>query len=331
MFHSAALKLTAWYLAIIMVLSIGCSAVIYQFSSNELAHNTRRQVYFFNDQLNRADFNNFANLRQQQLDQGLNRLKADFVLFNLLVLVGGGALSYALAKRTLTPLEESLEGQKRFTADASHELRTPLTVMQSEIEVALRDSNLTKAEAVELLKSNLEEVGKLKRLSEGLLRLAQGDGQPDENSRASLSGIIKEAIERVQKPAEAKKIKIENKTKDIVLRGDHQSLVELLVILLDNAIKYSPGKSTIRIASKRQNKTARISIHDEGPGIKAADLPHIFDRFFRADSSRSKTNAEGYGLGLAIAKKITDLHDGSIEVKSAAGKGSTFTISLPSA
>jgi two-component system, OmpR family, sensor histidine kinase CiaH len=329
MFHSAAIKLTAWYLAIIMILSISCSAVIYNFSSNELVRNTSRQVYFFNDQLGAADFDNFSRLRQRQLNQGLNRLRGDFILFNIFVLVGGGALSYVLARRTLRPLEESLEAQKRFTADASHELRTPLAVMQSEIEVALRNKKTTRQKAVDLLKSNLEEVGKLRALSDGLLRLAQESKVPIENTSVSLDDIVSEALARTDKAAKAKKIVIENQTRDIALKGDSQSLIELLIILIDNAIKYSAGGSKVLISSNRRNKFARISIQDNGAGIAATDLPRIFERFYRADPSRSKNKAEGYGLGLAIAKKIADLHHGFIEVRSAPGKGSTFTISLP--
>lgn len=328
-FHSAALKLTAWYLSIIMILSISCSAVIYQFSSNELEQNTRRQVYFFNNQLDPSDFNDFAQLRQKQLSHGLNRLRLDFVLFNLFVLIGGGYLSYVLARRTLRPLEESLEAQKRFTSDASHELRTPLTAMQTEIEVALRDSGLTKTQATELLKSNLEEVGKLKALSEGLLHLAQTNSRQVATTPTSLSSVIKETLHRTDKAKKAKKITIKDKTKDLTLKADPHSLTELLVILVDNAIKYSPAGATVYLSSSVQGKLGHISVKDEGIGIKATDLPRIFERFYRAEASRSKTQTEGYGLGLAIAKKIADSLGGSITVKSAPDKGSTFTVSIP--
>jgi signal transduction histidine kinase len=200
--------------------------------------------------------------------------------------------------------------------------------MQAEIEVALRDSKLTKAQAVELLQSNLEEVGKLRRLSDGLLNLAQHQ-KPADVTPTDLKPVAKEAIGRVEKLAASKKITIDDKTKDLVIKADHYSLTELLVILIDNAIKYSPNGKKIEITSQTNGKSGLISVKDQGIGIKATDLPHIFDRFYRSDTSRSKTQAEGYGLGLAIAKKIADLLDGSIEVKSAPSKGSTFTIVLP--
>jgi signal transduction histidine kinase len=331
LFHSAALKLTGWYLTIIMLLSIGTSLALYHVSSNDLGNNARRQVGFFNNYLAPSDFDNFNQLRQNQLNQDREHLKNNLWLFNFGVLLIGGGVSYALARRTLRPIEESLESQKRFAGDASHELRTPLTAMQTEIEVALRNSGLTKIEAVALLQSNLEEVAKLKALSEGLLQLSSTDGIEDLDQAVSLKDVAAQAIERIDKVATAKKIKVSSSVKEIAVRCNHQHLVDLLAILLDNAVKYSPRGSEIKITSSASDKTATISVIDQGQGIAQADLPNIFQRFYRADNSRSKNKANGYGLGLAIAKKITDLHGGSIEVKSASGSGSSFSVRLPKA
>lgn len=328
-FHSAALKLTAWYLAIIMMLSLSSSVVIYQLSRDQLINNTRRQVYFFNDVLQPSDFRDFSRLRQRQLDQGLNRLKGNLVLFNLLVFASGGVAAYALARRTLQPIEESLEAQKRFTADASHELRTPLTAMQTEIEVALRDKAITKKQALQLLNSNLEEVGKLKSLSEGLLHLASSGGKQMVRRELRLKKAAEAAINKWEKTAKQRRIKIKPELKEVIARGDEQSLTDLISVLLDNAIKYSPDGGVVNIKVKKSGKDALISVTDKGIGIKAEDLPRIFERFYRTDSSRSKSSAGGYGLGLSIAKKIADIHGGFIEVKSTPGKGSTFTVRLP--
>lgn len=331
MFRSAALKLTVWYLAIIMALSAGLSLVIYRLSRDELINNTRRQVYFFNDELTPTDFSTFARLRQRQLDQGLDRLRADLLVFNLLVLTVGGAGSYFLARRTLRPIEDSLEAQKRFTADASHELRTPLTAMQTETEVALRDKALTKAQAIELLGSNLEEVAKLKALSEGLLKLAAEENKRSLRfSRVSLKDVALEAKQRWDKIAQERKISIKTSLADLSVQGDRQSLVDLVSILLDNAIKYSPPASTVSLKTYKKERSVFLSVSDRGQGIKAYELPKIFDRFYRTDESRTKSGSSGYGLGLAIAKKIADLHGGSIEVKSAPEKGSTFSLQFPS-
>ncbi len=329
MFHSAAAKLTMGYLAIIMALSIGCSVALYHVSSYELARSAQRPVDLYNAFFGPNNTDEVNSLRLVQLNKDRNNLKVNLLLFNVAVLTIGGGVSYYLARRTLRPIEEALEMQKRFAGDASHELRTPLTAMQTEIEVALRSPDLTKKGAVDLLKSNLEEVAKLKSLSEGLLALATARGNNKPHEKVSSAQIVDAAINQANKPAAAKKIKIKSSVKDSVVAGNCQQLVNLLVILLDNAIKYSPSGSQVNITAKSQDNQAVISVSDQGIGIASADLAHIFERFYRADISRSKNTAQGYGLGLAIAKKIAELNHGSIRVKSAPGKGSTFTVRLP--
>jgi two-component system sensor histidine kinase CiaH len=329
MFHSAALKLTLWYLALIMALSIGLSVIIYHLASNELIANTRRQIVFFNNQLTPNDFNRYSSLRRQQLDRGIASLRGNLLAFNVLVFIAGGAASYALARRTLLPIEEALENQKRFSGDASHELRTPLTIMQTENEVALRNSALTKAEALKQLRSNLEEVSKLKALSEGLLRLTAIDSLQNFSQAVSLKDVADAAIERQRKTAAGKKIKLDKDINDVRVRGDRESLIELTSLLLDNAVKYSPAASKVKIRVWRKNRNGFISVSDEGQGISAENLPNIFERFYQTDQSRGQHR--GYGLGLSIAQRIVEVHGGGIEVRSAPGKGSTFTVSLTAA
>lgn len=329
-FQSAALRLTAWYLAIIMTLSIGTSLALYRVSTTQLQQNASQQISFFEGLLSQRDLNSYKNLRSQLLSQDRSHLKINLLVFNLFVLVVGGLMSYPLARRTLLPIEGALEAQKRFTADASHELRTPLTAIQTENEVALRDKKLTQKQAQAQLKSNLEEVAKLKALAEGLLVLANTEKATDFYQALSSEELSAQAIERVSKTARAKKIKIEAANgPDLSVKGSQTHLVDLLSILLDNAVKYSPQGSLVKIGVKKSDKHALISVSDRGPGIAAADLPHIFERFFRTDASRTKLSAGGYGLGLAIAKKIADTHKAYIEVKSRPGRGSTFTVHLP--
>lgn len=328
-FHSAALKLTAWYLSLIMIVSIGCSLAIYQLSRDQLINNTRRQVYFFNDVLEPSDFRSFSQLRQRQLEQGLNRLKGNLVFFNTLVLIGGGAAAYALARRTLRPIENSLAAQTRFTGDASHELRTPLTAMQTEIEVALRDKSLTKKDAVELLQSNLEEVAKLKALSEGLLRLASSDTRKPDH-KVDLASAAEAAADKWRKAASTKRVELKTELNPAFIAGDEQALHDMASILIDNAIKYSKEKGgTVSVRTYQDGKESFLEVSDSGQGIEASELPRIFERFYRSDSSRSKLRVQGYGLGLSIAKQIVELHQGSIEVKSSLGKGSVFIVRLP--
>jgi two-component system sensor histidine kinase CiaH len=328
MFRSAALKLTVWYLAIIMIISLIFSLSLYHVSSNDLGHNVNRQIGYFNNLLAPEQSISYGQLRQHQLDEDLNHLRASLIFFNLLVLASGGAASYWLARRTLQPIEEALDSQSRFASDASHELRTPLTAIQAENEVALRDNSLTKNQAVNVIKSNLEEVAKLKALSEGLLRLASGNGTAA-GEPVNLKSAVTAAVSRYEKPAAVKKIKITDKTTDLNVLGDKDALTELVSILLDNAVKYNGPGQEVRLTSKTHNKMAYLSVSDKGPGIRQTDMPHIFERFYRADASRSKDTAEGYGLGLAIAKKITDAHHGHIEVASTLNKGTVFTVVLP--
>lgn len=331
MFHSAALRLTVWYLGIIMAISLIFSGLLYKVSLNDLNQNVNRQIGYFGNFLGQDDFDNYTSLRLRQLVQDKHHLRDNLIIFNLFVLAGGGAASYWLARRTLVPIEAALESQSRFAADASHELRTPLAAIQTENEVSLRNPALTKKQAVQLLRSNLEEVAKLKSLSEGLLRLASSSGQAISHESVVLKDVFDKAVDRLAKAAELKKIKISSQSRNLKVRGEADSLSELFVILLDNAIKYSSPRSTVRIGASQHHRLVQVKVEDTGAGITPADLPRIFERFYQADASRSKQQSSGYGLGLAIAHKITSAHNGHIEVKSTFGKGSTFIVYLPSA
>jgi two-component system, OmpR family, sensor histidine kinase CiaH len=334
MFHKTSVKLAALYLAIMMGISIFFSANIYQLSVQELDRGLRRPSPAIERITPRELGPTIRDLleqdREQRYQEARSRVLNRLVLINLLILIGGGYISYLLALRTLRPIEEAHEALERFTADASHELRTPIAAMQAEIEVALMNPKLTLKDAKQRLQSNLEELAKLTALSEGLLRLAQLNNQELELKQVSVESMVSTAVQRVLPLAELKNILINVPSiQDLQVIGDEQSLTEALVILLDNAVKYSSEKSEITLEAKATNKDVVISVQDQGIGIKATELPHIFDRFYRADSARSKQDSNGYGIGLAIAKNIIDLHKGAIGVKSKPGKGSTFTISLP--
>ena len=332
MFQSATLRLTLWYLAIIMAISILFSVVIYSTSEHELRQSFHRESVIY--QIGpgfRFNLNNGQSdtTLEELFDQAKSRLKLNLVIINAGILILAGGASYVLARRTLTPIEAALEAQGRFAADASHELRTPLTAMKSEIEVALRGKELSGGESRQLLESNLEEIAKLEALSTGLLRLAQQDGQTIAKLPVDLAAASAAAVKRLSAAATQQDVQIDNQIGDLTVGGDRDSIEELLTILLDNAIKYSAAKSTITLAATIRGQWASITVRDEGQGIKALDIPHIFDRFYRTDSSRSKHQIAGYGLGLSIAKKITDLHGGTIEAASRPGKGSVFTVKLP--
>jgi len=178
-FKSVSIKLTASYLLIVMIISISFSVILYRLSSMEIGRGLSRQGRILeqipNDRIPEP-LQNLEKIRQEQLVESNNHLKTNLIYFNLIIFILAGAASYYLARRTLKPIEEMVDLQNRFTADASHELRTPLTAMKTEIEVAMRDKNVKLSDTKQLLKSNLEEIGKLEVLSNSLLRLANYDG-----------------------------------------------------------------------------------------------------------------------------------------------------------
>lgn len=330
---SPAVKLTVAYVGILMVISLFFSVVLYNLAANQLANSLRRQYV----QLQRPNGSTVIvpsgatpTQVQEELENGKQNLLLQLLYFNAIILALSGAISYLFAKQTVRPIEEALESQTRFTADASHELRTPLAAMQTEIEVTLRSKQLSLKDAKDQLESNLEEVEKLRNLSDGLLRLARtSESQLLDVEKIALSCIIQESIKRVRSSVKCKKITILNKTQEVELYAEKESITELLVILLDNAIKYSKEKSIITIKSKSGSRAIQILVCDEGAGIAKEDIGHIFERFYRSDDSRTKQTTTGYGLGLSIAAKIVHLHKGNISVKSKVGEGSTFTITLP--
>lgn len=323
-------RLALSYLAIIMLMSVGFSLFLYNVSSGALNRQLRRQEVLSTRGFPLpSGFANFAEFRERVLSEGLSVVEERLILFNLGVLLVGGAASYALAVYTLRPITEAMEAQSRFTADASHELRTPLTAMQTEIEVSLRDPKLTKQQAKALLASNLEEVGKLRALSDALLRLARHDDSQPPHEKVNLKQIGEDALARVAKAAQAKDIKLQNQLLPVEVIGDPDSLRELIVVLLDNAIKYSEAGKEVSFEVRPGQKQAMLTVKDQGHGIEPAAQPRIFERFFRADPSRSKEKAGGYGLGLAIAKQIVERHHGTISVTSQPGQGSSFTVKLP--
>ena len=327
-YKSATVKLTAWYLVLVMTISVIFSGVVYYFATSALMSSLSQQarrIY----QLYPVFSGNPMFEGNRDVTTGSHEILLDLIYFNILVLVAAGFASYWLAQRTLRPIQASSEKQKRFVADASHELRTPVTSLKMSTEVALLDKSLSKEELRAALQSNLEETDKLDSLLNNLLRLSQLEsGEIRDNFIVlSVTNLTATALDRVKQRAEAKHITVDNDAKDVSVMGDSESLVQLLVILLDNAIKYSPEKSTVTISSSHHKHETTISIIDPGVGIEPTALEHVFDRFYRADKARGGSN--GFGLGLSIAQHIADLHDGSISITSALGKGTQATIHLP--
>ncbi|MCA9343417.1 MAG: HAMP domain-containing histidine kinase [Candidatus Nomurabacteria bacterium] len=315
-----------------MVISIFFSINIYLLATRELDRGYGR-----NSQLIINAPNDLPNWLKRQLlessksiiDEARAKVFIALLITNVGVLVVGGWISYILARRSLEPIEEAHASLERFTADASHELRTPISAMKSEIEVALMESKISDKDARKLLQSNLEELDVLTKLSDNLLTIARLGDQHLVLKKQNIQDIAQESIDRVLSLAEKKHILIKNQTDSKICASvNHASLVEVLVILLDNAIKYSPEKTTITVGTNKKDRNPEIFVEDQGSGIAKTDIPYIFNRFYQADTARSTQNRSGHGLGLSIAKQMTEKMNGSIKVASKWGKGSKFTILL---
>ncbi len=332
---STTARLAATYLAIILIMSIGFSFVLYNVSSHELGRQVPSDGYSRSDNGGRdIDFSPSVNaFLQTRFDETLNALMVRLVLLNLFVLIGGSALSYFLARRTLAPIEAAMEAQVQFVSDASHELRTPLTAIQASNEVALRRKDLTLPEARALIENNTEDVKRLKTLSDGLLDLTHDHRTDLILVPVRLQDVASEAMTQVVQQATAKDISVHDTVADIYVAADHSSLAQALVILLDNAIKYSYSGGTVYLETRKRGNIVSIDVRDTGIGILASDVPHLYRRFYRADNARTigagQNGKGGYGLGLAIAKQIVTSMHGDISVVSKPGAGSTFSISLP--
>lgn len=341
MFTAARLKLTTWYLLIIMLVSVSFSVAMYKVLTSELNRVEHLQKLRQDHQLSipssdgvpfkfRQRFSRSFMLDPQLIEETKNRLKMILLLINAGIFGASSLAGYFLAGRTLKPIKDMVDEQNRFITDASHELRTPITSLKTEIEVNLRDEKLNK-DTKKILESNLEEVNNLQSLSDNLIKLTQYQKTNGNIAfeNVSLKEIIDEACRKVANLAKHKKISIHNKVKDISLQADKQGLSEAFVIFLDNAIKYSHKDTSITLSSKTTDHSIVVEIKDEGIGIDKQDIPHLFERFYRADKSRTKTEIEGFGLGLSIAKQIIAKHNGTISVESDINKGTTFSIRLP--
>jgi signal transduction histidine kinase len=228
----------------------------------------------------------------------------------------------------LTRLEETLDHQRRFVADASHELRTPLTSIYNYAQVleewALRDPQIG-PESVAAIKRESE---RMKGLVENLLELARGDeGMKLHLKDNDLTEVVEEAAESAHAAVNGK-VLVERLTPEQGVSAvfDRERLRQAISILLDNAVKYTPegGRVTMRIVE--EDGSVGVEVSDTGIGIPEDQIPHVFERFYRAEEARS---TEGLGLGLSIARQIAEDHKGSIEVRSKLGEGSTFIIRIP--
>jgi heavy metal sensor kinase len=231
----------------------------------------------------------------------------------------------------LARLEVAVNQIKQFTADASHELRGPLSFVRTVAEVALRNPKIDR-ESRAAFQDIVEETAKATVLLEDMLTLARADAERGEKALESLdlAAVVEEACELARPIAEERHLSLSvslDAPPHVSVLGDFATLRRLVWILLDNALKYTPAQGCIDVALSANNKMATVQVSDSGAGISEIDLPRIFDRFYRADPSRS--HIEGTGLGLAIAKWIAEIHHADLSVSSELHKGTVFRLAVP--
>lgn len=332
-FKLARIRLTTWYLLIVTFVTVVFSIFIYRNVISELQQSfeaaelrIKNQTTIFTPRRTVV-----LSILSDDFERARHIVFLRLLTIDAFIISISGIAAYFLAGKTLHPIELTIEDQKRFVSDASHELRTPLTVMKSEIEVALRGKDITSKDTKKLLESNLEEVDKMQKLTNYLLSLNKYESGiiKLQKEKINLSQIIKRVFDKHKIQAKQKKVSLSLNLQKVIADINITSIEELLSILLDNAIKYTPPKGKVKLSLKSERRRAIIQVSDTGIGIKASHLPYIFDRFYRADSARSKHFIDGYGLGLSIAKSITQMHKGKIEVWSTPGKGTTFKVTFP--
>lgn len=227
-------------------------------------------------------------------------------------------------------LEQSFQQIQQFTSDASHELRTPLAILIGELELMLRRQHTTE-EYQTAIASALEEVMRLSKVVEGLLELSRAEsGQVSiETELVNFSDLVTEVCQDFSFLAEERSIALEcNIQPFIQILGDRTRLRQVLINLLDNALKYTPAGGTVRVELRLEQPMVYLNVSDTGIGIPSEDLPYIFDRFYRVDKARSR-KIGGVGLGLAIVRWIVEAHGGTITADSSEGVGTTFRVQLP--
>ena len=229
--------------------------------------------------------------------------------------------------QTFERLESLFTSQQRFLADVSHELRTPLTVIKGNVDLMRRMKTIDE----ESLNSIDQESGRLTRLVGGLLMLAQAEsGKLTLNLKpVELDTLLFEVFQEMNVLARGKVQMKMNDIDQVQINGDRDRLKQVLLNLLGNAIQYTPQGGEVFVSLAKVGEQARIIVRDTGPGIPAEDLPHIFERFYRAEKSRTRSKVSGFGLGLSITNWIVERHGGQIKVESKEGKGTTFAIWLP--
>ena len=247
-----------------------------------------------------------------------------------LILLGATLGGIFLANRALAPTRLAFARQQAFIADASHELRTPLTLLRTDAEVLLRSRDRIDGDDVELLEDMVAETDYLTRIATNLLTLARLDAGAThlELDVIDLSSLAAGIVQRMQAYAAERGVIFRQELEQARVLGDCLLLEQVLLIILDNAVKYSNPGGTITVGTQRIGGRVQLSVQDTGIGIPPEHLPHLGERFYRVDKARSRESG-GTGLGLSLARGIIAAHGGTLELASTPGQGTTVTITLP--
>ena len=263
---------------------------------------------------------------------GLRKATLILGLLSLLAFIVANFAGHIMAGKAIIPLKEAYERQRQFAADASHELRTPLSVVMASVDVLGNDTSIVSPFLRQVIVDMRDEVKKMTKLVSDLLMVARSENQTSKlvTEKFDLIEAVHEVVRKMQPLADEKHIKLLfAKQEPVVIRADIQRIKQLLIILIDNALKYTPGNGivTVKIDGEFEKNKIRIMVRDTGIGISSTDQHKVFDRFYRVDRARSRDSG-GNGLGLAIARDIVNLHDGELYIESKIGEGAIFIVEL---
>ena len=313
-------RLALSYLAVIMTLSLAFSVIIYAITSAQL--NRPLPPGEHAQQPPELIERQFSRRLEQRNSETRGSVIISLAALNGVMLLIGYWLSLLLARRTLAPIERAMRAQVQFVSDASHELRTPLTALMTTNEVALRKKTLDEKKVRAVFQRNIDEVEKLRELTDNLLQLTQVDNQQIEKQAVDMSKLIRDTVDRYQSVADKKQVVLDVQVPSVNHVVAVVAVTQILGMLIDNAIKYSPSGSTVVIRLDGQT----LSVVDQGIGIAKQDQAKIFNRFYRSDEARTRGRSSGYGLGLAIARAVADKNGYQLSVKSELGQSSTFSL-----
>jgi signal transduction histidine kinase len=329
MFRKANIRLTLFYSFLFLFSFWAFSIGLYIWMDHSFGESYIRQVQ--QQETSEGEFD--------QRDTAIATIAGDVALDrlrNVLVALNGGLViiipivAWFMTRRTFAPVKRIHDQQKQFVSDVAHELRTPLSIMTGELEVALRKDR-TISDYKQVLTSSKEETGRLISFVENLLFLAREDQEKQaiEFEKVDITDLIGSVIASLQTESTNKQIALhfEPDAEPTFVWGQPSMLRRLFFNIIHNAILYTPAEGNIWVSLLANKQYTEVGVKDTGIGISPEDQEKIFNRFYRADPSRSQT--KGYGLGLAICKSIVELHHGRITVHSSLGQGSTFTVMLP--